>query len=136
MPGFFENEETDMAPVDDEEQWEPVQRPSRPPVSASASLQTGLSSGGSASPSKAASKKPKSTAVSVPPKECQTSYECPVCARTLETDNDGFNSHIDFCLSRGAIREAQSEASSTPSRAQKPPSSGKGKRKRTIFDKI
>ena len=33
--------------------------------------------------------------------------ECPVCGRALETDNQGLNEHVDFCLSRGVIREAQ-----------------------------
>lgn len=40
------------------------------------------------------------------------SHDCPVCGKTLATDNQGINSHIDFCLSREAIREAQVEASS------------------------
>lgn len=35
---------------------------------------------------------------------------CPICGRMLQTDNQDFNSHIDFCLSRGAIMEAQIEA--------------------------
>lgn len=38
--------------------------------------------------------------------------QCPICGRTLETDNQGLNSHIDFCLSRGAIMEAQAKATS------------------------
>ena len=37
---------------------------------------------------------------------------CPICGKTLETDNQGFNEHVDFCLSRGAIREAQVQAGS------------------------
>jgi DNA polymerase kappa len=40
-----------------------------------------------------------------------TEPQCPVCGLTLQIDNQGLNTHIDFCLSRGAIREAQSEAS-------------------------
>jgi len=39
-------------------------------------------------------------------------HECPVCEKTLETDNKGLNSHIDFCLSRGVIWKAQAEARS------------------------
>ena len=39
-----------------------------------------------------------------------TEQFCPVCSRTLVTDNRGLNEHIDFCLSRGAIREARSLA--------------------------
>lgn len=39
-------------------------------------------------------------------------HECPLCGKTLQTDNTGLNAHVDFCLSRGAIREAQTEAGS------------------------
>jgi DNA polymerase kappa len=38
--------------------------------------------------------------------------ECPVCGKMLETDNQGLNSHIDFCLSRGTIMAAQTKAKS------------------------
>jgi DNA polymerase kappa len=37
---------------------------------------------------------------------------CPVCSKTLATDNQGLNAHVDFCLSRGAIKEARGEATS------------------------
>ncbi|PSR76512.1 hypothetical protein PHLCEN_2v8415 [Hermanssonia centrifuga] len=36
---------------------------------------------------------------------------CPICEKNWETDNRGLNEHIDFCLSKGAIREAQAMAS-------------------------
>ncbi|KAG6831836.1 hypothetical protein H0H87_003755 [Tephrocybe sp. NHM501043] len=39
-------------------------------------------------------------------------HDCPVCERSLQTDNQGLNAHIDFCLSRGAIRQAHAEATS------------------------
>jgi len=42
--------------------------------------------------------------------EDKTKQYCPVCSRTLMTDNRGLNEHIDFCLSRDAIREARSSA--------------------------
>lgn len=38
---------------------------------------------------------------------------CPICAKTMVTDNDGLNAHIDFCLSKEAIREAQAGSSSS-----------------------
>ncbi|KAH9935682.1 uncharacterized protein B0H18DRAFT_976825 [Fomitopsis serialis] len=38
---------------------------------------------------------------------------CPICTKTMVTDNDGLNAHIDFCLSKEAIREAQAESPST-----------------------
>ncbi|KIK09972.1 hypothetical protein K443DRAFT_306573 [Laccaria amethystina LaAM-08-1] len=53
--------------------------------------------------------------------ESKETHECPVCEKTLETDNKGLNSHIDFCLSRGAIWKAQAEARS-PALKHKPTS--------------
>ncbi|EFI28154.1 DNA polymerase IV [Coprinopsis cinerea okayama7 len=46
-----------------------------------------------------------------PPEEPpeQDLQECPICGRKLRTDNQGLNSHIDFCLSRDAIWDAQTE---------------------------
>lgn len=41
-------------------------------------------------------------------------HTCPICARTLATDNAGLNAHVDYCLSRGAIREAQQTVSGAP----------------------
>ena len=52
-----------------------------------------------------------SSSHSVPARvEDKTEQHCPVCSRTLFTDNQGLNEHIDFCLSRDAIREARSSA--------------------------
>lgn len=39
---------------------------------------------------------------------------CPICTKMLETDNDGLNAHIDFCLSKGAIREATKATVTSP----------------------
>jgi DNA polymerase kappa len=67
------------------------------------------------------------------------SLDCPVCNQKIQTTNQGLNEHIDYCLSRSAIREAQAVANagcSTPTKggrkdksgspSHKPPSS-KGK---------
>ncbi|KIJ49550.1 hypothetical protein M422DRAFT_27916 [Sphaerobolus stellatus SS14] len=35
-----------------------------------------------------------------------TEQQCPICSKTLNTDNAGLNEHIDFCLSKGAIMAA------------------------------
>ena len=46
---------------------------------------------------------------------------CPICSKTLRTDNAGLNAHVDYCLSRAAIFEA-----TTSSRTkQKPVSKAK-----------
>lgn len=42
------------------------------------------------------------------------SVVCPICNRTLETDNAGLNAHIDFCLSRGIIKQASAEGDRAP----------------------
>ncbi|KAF8629438.1 hypothetical protein AX15_003483 [Amanita polypyramis BW_CC] len=44
------------------------------------------------------------------PRLSKEPLECPVCSKTIYTDNQGLNAHIDFCLSRSAIREAQAES--------------------------
>ncbi|KAJ7593924.1 IMS-domain-containing protein [Mycena floridula] len=46
-----------------------------------------------------------------PSRNTKTTQQCPICSKTMETTNDELNAHIDFCLSRGAIWEAQAEAS-------------------------
>jgi DNA polymerase kappa len=51
--------------------------------------------------------RPDSIAVQEAPTEQQS---CPVCLKSLLMDNREFNAHIDFCLSRSAIRDAQAEA--------------------------
>ncbi|KAH7916561.1 IMS-domain-containing protein [Hygrophoropsis aurantiaca] len=39
-------------------------------------------------------------------------HVCPICGKRLDTDNQGLNAHIDFCLSKGVIMEATTETSS------------------------
>ena len=39
-----------------------------------------------------------------------TPLECPLCGKLLDTDNQGLNEHVDFCLSKQAIKEAQTES--------------------------
>lgn len=46
-------------------------------------------------------------------------HTCPICSKQLKTDNQGLNAHIDFCLSKGAILEAQAEASTPKKPGQK-----------------
>ena len=47
------------------------------------------------------------------PSPAEEEHDCPICGKTLATDNDGLNQHIDWCLSRGAILEAQRQSSRT-----------------------
>ncbi|KAK2464297.1 hypothetical protein APHAL10511_003754 [Amanita phalloides] len=44
---------------------------------------------------------------------------CPVCNKPIFTDNQGLNAHIDFCLSRSAIRQAQAESIADPIKRSK-----------------
>lgn len=52
----------------------------------------------------------QSDPVKVPPASTSTTVmgECPLCTRPF-TDNDELNAHVDWCLSREAIRSAQVE---------------------------
>ncbi|KZT29016.1 DNA/RNA polymerase [Neolentinus lepideus HHB14362 ss-1] len=63
------------------------------------------------SSSKPVSTKPRSSAhkprSAAAPKEGVRSCICPICGKIMDTDNSGLNAHVDFCLSRGAILEAQ-----------------------------
>lgn len=61
----------------------------------------------------------------VTPATPRVALVCPICARELETDNNGLNAHIDYCLSKGAIMEATS-ASSSPKNIMKRKRDGQG----------
>ncbi|KAJ7497255.1 DNA/RNA polymerase [Mycena latifolia] len=41
-------------------------------------------------------------------------HACPVCGKKVATENDVFNRHLDSCLSREAVRQAQAESSASP----------------------
>jgi len=146
MPGFHEHDERDLDPSQhDEDEDEPTNQSSaasgktqidvpklkpRPPVSAPArsfpsvrAPQDGLSTN-YASPADRetrASTKPASTIGAASSKRSEP-LQCPVCDKTILTDNDGLNAHIDFCLSRSAIREAQAESIASSSTKRLKPS--------------
>ena len=121
MPGFHEDDETDLGMMDNYEPDEIEQDVSiSRPVSAVNPPLPSVSNGQASS-----SKQP-------PPREIHendtrkplskrenATHDCPVCGKTLETDNVGLNAHIDFCLSRGAIMEAQVEASQSSTKDSK-----------------
>ncbi|KAG1731472.1 IMS-domain-containing protein [Suillus paluster] len=116
MPGFYEEEENvegrDLDAPDDEEQnhishdVNPTnhERRLRPPVSAPGPSRTIPSN----SPFPATTSKPMSARQG----DHARHQECPICGKLLDTDNKGLNAHIDFCLSRDVIMEAQTEAQS------------------------
>jgi len=126
MPGFHEDDETDCRPEDDclaedeiidltevsETASEAGIQPRRPPHSTTNAQPSPSQLDASTRPrrnSEASHALPKP--VSRPPSTAHETHKCPICGKTLETDNDGLNAHVDFCLSRGAILEAQVEAS-------------------------
>jgi DNA polymerase kappa len=51
-------------------------------------------------------------------------FACPICTGVF-TDNDALNAHIDWCLSRDAIRTAQAEGNETASNSTGKAASGK-----------
>jgi len=115
MPGFHEDDETDIGMQNDEvdeiEQDVLISRP----VSAVNRLPTSVSIGQASSSKQPPPTGPRKIHEMNTPKPLSkretATHDCPVCGKTLETDNEGLNAHIDFCLSRGAIMEAQVEAS-------------------------
>lgn len=48
-----------------------------------------------------------------------SALECPICGKMLETDNQGLNEHVDFCLSKQAIKEAQTASLQSTSNGTK-----------------
>lgn len=124
MPGFHELDDTDhdmnANEGDLDENVEPLFR-SRPPVSEPAR---------SSQEPVRISIKPRST-ITRPSSSSSTAkvpQDCPICGKTLTTDNKGFNDHIDFCLSRGIISQVQAEASVGTSSKPKPKLNGKRRR--------
>lgn len=66
------------------------------------------------------------------PERFTEQHVCPICSKTLQTDNAGLNAHIDFCLSRSAILAASASAGNEkkPQSSSKKPSSSKPSSKR------
>lgn len=124
MPGFHEDDEADLGMGHDEpdeiiEQEVSISRPvsvaSRPPSSVSNDQ---ASSSKQPPPRVPRETHESDTRKPLSKRETQ-GHDCPVCGKTLETDNEGLNAHIDFCLSRGAIMEAQVEASKSSTKGGK-----------------
>lgn len=112
MPGYDDEPDDDLN--EDETHDEDLAGPSNKP-SSSRQHQKPMS--------KPASKRAR-TSTPQPGVETQT---CPICSKTMETDNRGLNEHIDFCLSKGAIREAQATATSPSKLALKQPLPSRGR---------
>lgn len=64
-------------------------------------LQTSANQSSSSSSKRKPAKRPDMT-------DLQT---CPICGKSMQADNRAFNAHIDFCLSKDAITQAQVSAS-------------------------
>lgn len=63
------------------------------------------------------SRKPKPDSKPRQPSAEREMHVCPVCGKKVATENEAFNAHLDSCLSREAIRQAQAEASASPKQA-------------------
>ncbi|PIL35892.1 transcription factor [Ganoderma sinense ZZ0214-1] len=127
MPGYQEDVEADDVAEDDvpEADETHAHRPpgsksskpdsSRPPNSAHAGSSRAKPSSTASTSTSAVPQKPQSK------NEARASpaplLECPICGKMLETDNQGLNEHVDFCLSKGAIKEAQASSLSSNSKS-------------------
>ncbi|KAF9478811.1 DNA/RNA polymerase [Pholiota conissans] len=126
MPGYYEHDETDyklkngdndndddVIDTIEDPDYEIILNSSRPPhstvnpVSSTSKLETPVKRRNSDVTHSSTNAK----SVNLPAQRPLETHECPICGKTLETDNEGLNAHVDFCLSRGAILEAQAEAS-------------------------
>ena len=135
MPGFYEHEDEvigfdehddDADLVDTQLPPDPPRKPSpSKPVSESRVFDIAKTAASSTHNARI-NAKPRSTSTAIRPKSSKSSsgparnsasesLTCPVCGKDIQTDNEGLNSHIDFCLSRGAIRQAHAEASTARS---------------------
>ena len=118
---IVERDEKDIAGSDVPRADNPLARP-RPPNSAppTSSQEKPMSSGPSRLPNVRASsiapsasssttrkRRPQSPSLRSESTPGAVTQTCPICSKTIVTDNDGLNAHIDFCLSKEAIREAQ-----------------------------
>jgi DNA polymerase kappa len=141
MPGFYEHEDKDIDIDKHDDDPDPADPPpllhlhkprpsSLKPVSESRISDIAQSSTSSASKARF-NLKPRSMSAAVRPSSSTSSstpaqnsvsesLTCPVCEKVIQTDNEGLNAHIDFCLSRGVIRQAHAEASSPVKRGSKP----------------
>ncbi|KAF8160747.1 hypothetical protein B0H34DRAFT_350409 [Crassisporium funariophilum] len=137
MPGFHEHDEADfgMEPDDDDEIIEitdgPEERPDQRPGPAMKRPPHSTSNAQASSSQLQAPTRPRSNSEAVHPGRKQEveaptpvskrkieMLECPICGKHLETDNEGLNTHVDFCLSRKAIMEAQVQTHSLKAEAK------------------
>ncbi|KAL6310385.1 DNA/RNA polymerase [Sparassis latifolia] len=134
MPGYHEHEEDDevilLDSVTCNEAHDINKQRVRPPHSAPASTSATRwkaakpVSTASATPrdrhhnpakaARSSSSRPSNRPASIPNNGVHAQM-CPVCNKTIETDNQGFNAHIDFCLSKDVIMEAQASTSARTS---------------------
>ncbi|KAF8973061.1 hypothetical protein BDZ97DRAFT_1779128 [Flammula alnicola] len=140
MPGFHEHDEADCRWEDDDPDNDeiiditdlheqiiaqaPVSGPRRPPHStnnahaSSSKLQTPTRPRRNSEVVHSQTR-PEFESSKLPAKKPTEMHQCPICGKTIQTDNQGLNAHVDFCLSRGAIMEAQVEASKATKQDQK-----------------
>ncbi|KAF8844303.1 DNA/RNA polymerase [Paxillus ammoniavirescens] len=130
MPGFYEEEEdlesdhsgnSDLKVSDKPRSivhFKP--RSHGPPSQAQAPIPSRVRSNSEARAGSSGSRFAKNSGSNWPGRELQSisiagpseRHTCPICGKQLATDNQRFNAHVDFCLSKDAILEAQAEASS------------------------
>ncbi|KAF8444610.1 hypothetical protein L210DRAFT_3530321 [Boletus edulis BED1] len=127
MPGFYEEEELESNHLGHDDHT--MESSDDAPSKSYSKPRSGISA---KPPSRMSFKDASEASGSSPGQERVTPmhHTCPICSKELKTDNQGFNAHIDFCLSKGAIQEAQAEASSPKKLGQKPASTTSKKRKR------
>ncbi|KAJ8514399.1 hypothetical protein ONZ45_g8064 [Pleurotus djamor] len=114
MPGFHEQDEADLPstqPQEDHEEAADIPLPASHRTFDASVSQKPKSTGSLGPPRKA--RHSQNLRHSVGPDEGSTKHPiCPICNEAIATDNEGLNAHIDYCLSRDAIQDAQQNTQS------------------------
>jgi len=133
MPGFHEHNEEDIEAYEATESAVELEEGKHEPKPASTTAAASSDSiprakPASTKPASSSNRKPKPKAEQKQPANPSEELQCPICSKFLETDNQGLNAHVDFCLSRDAIWQAQGESNGGARANGKAPNS-RGKRK-------
>jgi DNA polymerase kappa len=125
MPGFHEHDENDMLFGMDEDNEDDPDTDEVSDRKEEKSLDVGASTIRKPHSANVVGKLKDSPDQTTPSTYSESSsHTCPICSKTLDADNNGLNAHLDFCLSREAIKEAHAESTNLvkPHQSKKPKS--------------
>ncbi|KAH7888691.1 IMS-domain-containing protein [Phlebopus sp. FC_14] len=122
MPGFYE-EDDGLGILKEENNEQDIQEQNGQSMSGPNTTNGPIASSSRTGPSSGGNVHRTSGEGSTPPDPDVVALEhhaCPVCGKQMTTNNRGLNAHIDFCLSKGVIMEAQTAANSASGPSKRP----------------